>query len=197
MTTTTAISLRITLRAAELTITSDPTLERPYRLRWEGPAPTVREHGGEVEIGYTLAGRLRALSPRGGSLGVAVNPAFRWTIELRGGVSGLRADLRDLQVGELAVTGGARDIELDLPRPRDRLELRVEGGLSGATVHRPAGVPVAVEIDGGATDLRLDDVHLGAVGGTVRQRTPAEPDGEGEIAIRVLGGASQLTIDGR
>jgi hypothetical protein len=196
MTTMTTLSLHITPRAAELTITADPTLERPYQLSWEGPVPTVREQGGEVEVGYTFGGRLRAMSPLGGSLSVALSPAVRWAIELRGGVSGLRADLRDLQVSRIAVTGGARDVELDLPRPRDQLELRVEGGVSGATVRRPAGVPVAVEIDGGATDLRLDDVHLGAVGGAVRQRTPAEPGGDGEIAIRVMGGASQLSVDG-
>jgi ribosomal protein S6E (S10) len=71
----------------------------------------------------------------------------------------------------------------------------VEGGLSGAKVRRPGGIPVAVEIDGGATDLRLDDIHLGAVGGAVRQRTPAQPDADGEVAVRVLGGASQLTVD--
>jgi hypothetical protein len=95
MTTTTTLELRITPRAAALTIAADPTLERPYQVSWEGAAPTVRERRDAVEVGYTLAGRLRALAPRGGSLTVTLNPAVAWAIELRGGVSGLRADLRD------------------------------------------------------------------------------------------------------
>jgi hypothetical protein len=68
--------------------------------------------------------------------------------------------------------------------------------VSRAVVRRPADVPVAVEIDGGAAHLRLDDAELGAVGGVVRQRTPGEAGGDAEVAVRILGGASRLTVEG-
>jgi hypothetical protein len=191
-----ALDLRITPRAAELTIVADPALPRVYEVRWEGPEPTVREDPEWVEIGYGLGGRLKAMAPRGGSLTVTLNPAIAWAIHLRGGVSGMRADLSALRLTTLTVTGGASDIAIDLPRPQTPTVLRVEGGVSGATIRRPADVPVAVEIDGGATDLRVDDVHLGAVGGAPRVRSAGAPDGDLDLMVRVLGGASGLTVGG-
>jgi hypothetical protein len=192
--TTTARKLHITPRAAALTIAADPALERPYQLSWQGAEPTVREEADEVRVGYTLGGRVRAMSRRAGALTVALNPALAWAIELDGGVSGLRADLRDLEVAEITITGGASDVELDLPEPSGKLALRIAGGLSQGTVRRPAGIPVALEIDGGASDLRLDDHHLGAVGGVVRERTGGRANGSGEIAVRIAGGASGLRV---
>ena len=194
MTTQTTHRLRITPRATALRISADPTLERAHRMTWEGAGPTVREDDGEIEIAYTIGARLRAMSPRGGTLTVALNPAVPWTIELEGGVSGLRADLRDLEILGIAVSGGASDVEFGLPAPRGELALSVAGGLSNGILRRPAGVPVGVEIEGGTVDLRLDDDRLGAVGGLVRQRTRGEADGSGEIAVRVEGGASGLSV---
>jgi hypothetical protein len=194
VTTATTHHLHITPRAAALRILADRSLERPYLVSWEGAEPTVREHDGEIDIDYSIGGRLRAMSRRSATLTVALNPAVPWAIELRGGASGLRADLRDLDLSEIAISGGASDLALELPEPNCELALRVAGGLSEATVRRPSGVPVGVEIDGGATELRLDDDHLGAVGGAVRQRTQGAADGSGEIAISINGGASRLTV---
>jgi hypothetical protein len=195
--TTSSRTLRIRPRAALLAIHTDALLEDPYRVEWRGAEPTVDDRGRSVEVGYTAGARLRALTPRRGSLSVALHPNVPWAIELDGGVSGLRADLRDLQLPGIAISGGAGDVVLDLPQPRDRLILRIEGGLSGAIVRRPAGVPVALEIQGGARRLKLDQMDLGAIGGVVRQRTLAESRarGDGEIVVQVLGGASRLTID--
>jgi hypothetical protein len=188
------VNLKITPRAAALSITSDPALETAFRLSGTGPAPTVSERGDEIEVGYKLGGRLRALTSRGGSLAVALNPTVAWSIELDGGVSGLRAELRDLRVSAIVISGGASDSEIDLPRPHGKLAVRVVGGVSRLTVRRPGGVPVAVEIDGGAANLRLDDVELRGVGGKVLEQTPGETDGDGEIAVHIVGGASRLTV---
>jgi hypothetical protein len=164
--------LRITPRAATLTITTDPALADGYRVSWQGAAPSVRERGELVEVGYTLGARLRALAPRLWTLTVALSPAARW---------------------EITVAGGARDIAITLPAPGGELPVRVHGGLSGGVLRRPGDVPVSVQIDGGATDLRLDDDELGAVGGVVRRRTGGA--GAGEITLHVLGGASRLTVE--
>lgn len=129
-----------------------------------------------------------------GSLTVALHPSVAWSIELRGGVSGLRADRRDLRVCELAIGGGARDVVVDLPWPNGELVLSIAGGLSKGVVRRPAATPVSVEIDGGATNLRLDDIEFGAIGGVVRQRTSPDTNANGVVALRVLGGASGLTV---
>lgn len=83
----------------------------------------------------------------------------------------------------------------ELPEPDRELALRVEGGLSGALVRRPAAVPVRVAIDGGATDLRLDGDRFGAIGGVVRRHAPGAGADVAGIALRVMGGASGLTVD--
>ncbi|MEA2181008.1 MAG: hypothetical protein QOF69_193 [Solirubrobacteraceae bacterium] len=193
-TTATTSKLCITPRAALLTIVADPALEDAYRVTWDGAVPSVREHGHAIEVDYTIAGRVRALSTRSGSLTVALHPSVAWSIELRGGVSGLRADLRDLRVCELAIGGGARDVVVDLPQPSGELVLSIAGGLSKGVVRRPAATPVSVEIDGGATNLRLDDTEFGAIGDVVRQRTSADTNADGVVELRVFGGASGLTV---
>jgi hypothetical protein len=196
MTPSTTHRLHITPRGAALRIVADPTLERTYKLSGKGAEPKIREDGDEIHIAYTIGGRLRAMARRGVALAVALNPTVPWAIELDGGVSGLRADLHDLEVSEVAILGGASDVELDLPEPSGELALRVEGGLSQGTVRRPVGVPVDVQIDGGATELRLDDDHLAAVGGAVRQQTRGGTAGPGEITVRIAGGASGFTVAG-
>jgi hypothetical protein len=187
--------LRITPRAAELTISADPTLEAQYSVTWDGPTPRVREHGDAIEIDYPVLARLQTMSPGRGSLSVALNPAVDWAIELDGGVSDLRADLRDLRVSAIDIGGGAKDVVVELPEAEGELPLRVAGGASRVVVRRPTDVPVSVEIDGGATDLRLDDAQFGAIGGAIRQRAGGAATGAGEVALRVLGGASRVTVD--
>jgi hypothetical protein len=190
-TTQTSARLRIAPRAADLTIVADPTLTVLFDVDWTGAEPTVRADDDRIDVRYTPRARLRTLSPRQASLTLRLNPAAAWTIELAGGVSGLRADLRDLRITAFAIEGGASDIDLALPAPDGELALRIDGGVSNATVRRPAGVPVDVAIDGGATKLQVDERVLGAVGGEIR--LPGA-DGDDRVAVRIRGGASRLAI---
>ena len=86
-------------------------------------------------------------------------------------MSALRADLRELRVSSIALNGDAHDVAFKLPEPRAELLLSVAGEVAGASVKRPAHVPVDVEIDGGAHELSLDGIRLAAITGVVRQRT--------------------------
>jgi hypothetical protein len=72
--TTSSRTLRIRPRAALLAIHADALLEDPYRVEWRGAEPTVDDRGRSVEVGYTAGARLRALTPRRGSLSVALIP---------------------------------------------------------------------------------------------------------------------------
>ena len=195
MNASTSRTLRIEPRAATLAIHADPLVEADYRVDWTGIKPRVRESGDEIKVDYTARTRLRALSPRPGSLSVALDPDVSWAIQLAGGVGGLRADLCELQISGIVISGGASDVVVDLPRPRAQLSLRIEGGVSGVLVRRPADIPVGLEIDGGASNLRIDDTEVGAVGGVVRRRTRGEVGRGRELAIQVRGGASRLSIE--
>ena len=130
--------IQVTPRATQLTIVADASLERPFAVGSEGAEPVIRERGDAVEIEYSFAGRVRAASSRRGSLTVTLNPSYAWEIDLRGGVSGLRADLSGLDVSAISVGGGASDIAIDLPAPHGELPLRIEGGVSRARSAAPA-----------------------------------------------------------
>ena len=185
--------LRITPGDAAVTIVADPTLDLPYSAAWSGVAPTIEEQDGAIEFRYGLGARLRSLLPRPRALTVALAPTAVWKIELHGGVSALRADLRELRVSSIALNGDAHDVAFDLPAPRAELTLSVDGAVAGASVKRPAHVPVDVEIDGGAHELSLDDVRLATIAGVVRQRTQGGAKG-GEVTVRIRGVGNGLTV---
>ena len=186
----TARTLRLIPRAAALELSSE---DAPLRARWSGPTPRIRERGLLTEVGYSLPARLRALAARRSWLALTLDRRLPLAIEIAGGVSGLRADLRELDLRELTVSGGASDVAVDLPAPTRELTVRIEGGASRVTVRRPAGVPVSVEIDGGASGLAIDDGQLGPLGGQVR----AQAAGDGPaVRLRVAGGASELRVEG-
>ena len=185
-----ARTLRIIPRAAALKLSSE---DAPFRARWGGPTPRIRVRGRLTEVGYTLPARLRALATRHSRLALTLDRRLPLAIEIAGGVSGLRADLRELDLRELTVSGGASDVAVELPTPRRELTVRIEGGASRVTVRRPAGVPVSVEIEGGASGLAIDGERLGPLGGRVR----AQATGDGPaIRLRVAGGASELSVEG-
>ena len=185
---TTTRTLRITPRAAGLDLSSE---DSPLRARWSGPTPRIRDRGLLTEVSYTAGARLRALAARRSWLGLTLDRRSPLAIEIEGGVSGLGADLHELDLRELVITGGATHVRVDLPVPKRELPVRIDGGVSRVTVRRPAGVPVSVEIDGGATGLAIDEARLGPMGGHVR----TEAVGEGPaIRLRVRGGASDLSV---
>ena len=182
-------ALRITPRAAALTIGSG---EGPLRAKWRGPAPRIRDRRGVTEVGYGVLGRLRALVTPRSSLALTLDPRIALDLEIAGGVSGLRADLRELDIRALTVSGGASDVVMDLPAPAHEMPVRIEGGANRTVVRRPSEAPVSVEIDGGASGLSIDGERLGAIGGHVMRHAGAGAPG---VQLRVLGGAAQLGIE--
>ena len=104
----------------------------------------------------------------------------------------LRADLRELDIRALTISGGASDVVMDLPAPAHELPVRIEGGASLTVVRRHSDEPVSVEIDGGASGLSIDGERLGAIGGHVMRHAGAGAPG---VQLRVLGGAAQLGVE--
>ena len=147
---------------------------------------------GVTEVGYGVLGRLRALVTRRSSLALRLDPRIPLDLEIAGGVSGLRADLRELDIRALTISGGASDVVMDLPALAHELPVRIEGGASRTVVRRPSDEPVSVEIDGGASGLSVDDERLGAIGGHVLRHAGAGAPG---VQLQVLGGAAQLGIE--
>ena len=184
--------------ASNVTIHADPSMEDLYRARFEGQVPIVRVKGGTVSIVYT---RFLSLDQRYYWLErpaeVTLNSTITWHIEVRGSISRLTADLRELRLGSIKLAGGASRTEIMLPRPTGTVSVRISGGASNVTIHRPEGVAARAHVVGGATNLTFDEKHFGAIGGDVNLQSPDYDAAANRYDIEITGGANNLTIGAR
>ncbi len=185
--------------ASLVTIGAGAAMSDLYRAHFEGPAPRVTARDGAVSIHYrrlSLAEWARyALLWGRHAAEITLSMAIPWQIEIRGGVSKFRADLRELRLASLEVRGGASELEALLPPPAGIVAVRIGGGASNVTLRRPAGAAVGVQVRGGASKLTFDDQHFGAIGGGVRLATNGHSSAADRYDISIAGGASRLTVE--
>lgn len=180
--------------AHQVTIKRDASMQDLCRACFEGPTPSVRVRDGKVSFAY----RRFALDWRERAAAVTLNGSIPWHIVLRGGLSRLTADLRELQLRGLDLDGGAGWVVAMLPRPLGRVPLRIFGGVSDVALTRPSGVPVRVRVGGGAANLVIDQQQFGALGGSMSWESPehqrASNTDTGRYDIDIQGGAGKVTI---
>ena len=176
---------------ANLTIRVDASMTETYRAEFYGPKPQVTESDGVVSIDYP---RFNPLIWGRTAANVTLNPSKAWALEIRGGVSHLDADVRNLELAGIDVVGGASQFDVQLPRPTGAVPIAVSGGASKLTLRRPAGVPARLHVGGGASKLALDDQYFGAVGGPVRLETPDYSAAADRYEVEIGGGASKITV---
>jgi DNA-binding MarR family transcriptional regulator len=163
-----------------------------YRAVFEGRRPMV-----SVEPGGLLAIQYKGLSwwpARDVAAELTLTSAVSWAIEIVRGAAHLSADLRELHVRSIDITGGASECDVRLPRPRGSATLRIKGGASHVVLRRPRGVAVQTLVRGGANSLELDDQALGAFGSTARLATPGADQATDRWMIELTGGASHVAI---
>jgi DNA-binding MarR family transcriptional regulator len=162
-----------------------------YRATFEGRPPEVKLKGGQLQVQHA---RFSLLDWRRSAAAFAISDAIPWEVELSGGTSRMRADLSSVDVRALSFTGGASDVEIELPRPRGVVPVRITGGASSVVLRRPPGVAVQLRLTGGASQLTLDSQHLGAVGGRAVLQTPDLDRAAERYEVDLTGGASHLSI---
>jgi hypothetical protein len=170
------------------TIAGDPALSGLYSARFTGRPPHRAVHGGTVELTYprpSLTGRRAADE-------LTLATSVPWRIEVDGGVGEVTADLRDVNVQSVDVSGGVADTSIDLAAPTGTLQVRL-GSAADVVIRRPAGVEVRVAVRRGARHLRVDDQVLGAVGGPTVVATPGYAGATDRIDIAV-GACQRLTV---
>ena len=99
-----------------------------------------------------------------------------------------------LAIRSLEIKGGARETILALPHPPGTVTLRVFGGASDLTIHRPEGVAARILVRDGSSKLAFDEQHFGAIGGETRWQSPDYEGAADRYNIEVFGGANGLTI---
>ena len=187
--------LQFTRGAANVVLLADSSMGDLYRARFDGPPPEVHAREGAVTVRYP-----RTFHPfdwRKRTAEVTLNPAIPWQIEFHGGLSRLDADLSVLELGSFEVTGGASGVAVTLPRPSGTIAVRVSGGASDVSIHRPEGVAARIRVGRGVSKLAFDEQRFGAIGGETRLQTIDYDGAADRYDLGVTGGASKLSIDTR
>jgi DNA-binding MarR family transcriptional regulator len=164
------------------------------RASFDGPRPDVHTAAGVATIRYRRKA-IAAFSSRAAR--IALGPSLPWTIELAGGITELTGSLEGVPLDRLEVEGGANHVDLTLPAPRGTVSVRVRGVASTARFRRPRGVPVALRVNGGVSRLRLDGDRFERLAGDRRFTTDAFAGSADRYEIEVLGGASEVRVEGR
>lgn len=179
--------LVFTRGVSNLTIVVDASMDELYRARFDGRMPEVGVQGGTVTVRY----RPSLLPSRGE---ITLSGRVPWNITGRWGMSHVVADLEDLDLGGLVISGGCSHTAVRLPRPRRSVGVRIGGGAHDVELVRPAGVPVRVRIGGGSSKLAIDDFRLRAGGGKTDWRSPDYDLIEARYDIEIGAGASEVTV---
>jgi hypothetical protein len=187
--------LRFTNGAHRVVIRADSHLRGLYHACFGDRMPTVVVQGGTVTIRYPqvlTCDWLNCRSERPAE--VALNACIPWDLEVRGGVSGLVADLHGLRLGSLSLEGGASRVKVVLPAPSGTVSVVILGGASNVTIRRPEGVAAWLRVSGGTTNLKFDDRRISAVGGELDLRDRVY-DSANCYDVAVTGGVNNVSID--
>jgi DNA-binding MarR family transcriptional regulator len=164
-----------------------------YRATFEGIQPTVRAQGGTVTVRYRRLGPFEWGAARHAG-NVSLNPSIPWSIAVRSGGSGVSIDARGLELRTLTIEGGASKLAVSLPAPHGTVPVCIDGGANRVDLHHPAGVPLQLQVRGGANRLEFDAQRFGAVGGELRLASPGWELASDRYDVEVRGGASRLTV---
>jgi DNA-binding MarR family transcriptional regulator len=187
-------SARLLVRSgtSAMTLGSEHGTPDLYHARFEGSVPQVRLRDGTVSVQYRGMfdwRRRKAL--------IRLNDAVPWVIDLQGGASNLTADLADLDLRGLSLTGGASQMRVSLGRPTGLVPMKIVGGTTNLAVERPAGVPFRVSVLGGITKLEFDGTKHGSQGGMVSIESPGASRAADRFALEIVGGATKVTVTER
>ena len=188
-------SLEVNVGAATLTINSDTSVGSDlYRahIEYSGPQPRVEldSSSGTLRISQSSSNTLLFQS-RKFKLDLTLNPSIPWSIRENSGAATEHIDVA--HVTSLTINTGASRDDITLGEPSGTVPVQVNGGALTVNVHRPNGVPITVEVSGGAVSLTVDGSSQHAIGHLTY--ASSNPSGVGSYSIRVNGGACTVTVD--
>lgn len=175
--------------ASRLTLSGEAAPDQLLRGSFDGPPPDIRIDDGTATVRY----RRPRLDVRSRHARLALNASIPWSIEVRGGVTDLVADLRELVLSGLTLDGGVNHLRLQLPPPTGTVRLEINGGSSRARVARPVGTELTLRVHGVVSHLRFDDERRETVG-DLGMATPGFRQAVDRYELELDGGAADLAI---
>ena len=176
--------------AHELLIRGVSDIEDLYRATFEGKVPQVRLRDGVVTIGYKGGWKWDWLERR---TDVRLTAAVPWDVEIVGGAGKLQGKFAGLDLRSFELTGGVDQLRLTLGAPTGDVPIRLSRGVNNIRIERPTGIPVRLELDGGAGRIDFDQQRVGGTGNTVLESKGAA-GAAGRYLLEVTGGAGRITV---
>ena len=188
---TTKATVDITGGLTSLTVRTADLGNDLYRISTPGDSdqrPSVSTSDGPL-----IAAQTSGSGP--GKLEVLLSSRVTWRVQLSGGATEAKLDLRGAPVAGVALASGVSTVELWLPEPRGLVEVSETGGTNGLVLHVIARVPVKVTVDGGAGTATIDgEKSTGVPAGAT-----FAPEGWETVTdrydIRLVGGVSHVDLD--
>jgi DNA-binding MarR family transcriptional regulator len=180
-----------------LSIKADPDLPTLYHAHFERPIPEVKALGaeGNVTIRYPRLAFLDWLRNWGKPRGeVTLNGSIPWSLEFRGPISRISADLARLELNAIELRDGVDETELTLPRPVGSVPIRFHNGINAVTIHRPAGVALRVQVHKSVTDLKIDQRSFDAISHHMDWETPNYKTATNRYDIEIMSGSNRVNI---
>jgi DNA-binding MarR family transcriptional regulator len=163
-----------------------------FQSSFSGPRPELRVSGGTVTVRYRFRGFLQRRSAT-----LALNPGIPWTIVIRGGLSDLVADLTRNELQALDIKGGATNFQLMLPQPRGTVRLMFKGNASSASIERPSGAALSLDLAGTVDRLRFDGRSQGLAHGKLHLESAGYGAASDRFQAVFKGNASDLSVEQR
>lgn len=131
----------------------------------------------------------------GGAAIVRLADDVAWTVDLSAGADTVDADLSATGVAGVVLDGGARSIELTLPRPDGSIPVEQRAGADHLVIHLPDGVGARVTVTSGAGSAQIDGESTHGIGAGTVLTTDGFDEADDHYEITVAGGLGNLTID--
>jgi hypothetical protein len=144
----TEASFELVTGITKMTLTSEDLGDDLFRITTADdsgtvPRPVIDEN--RVQLHLTPDG-----SGATGSVQVVLTSTVTWALRFTGGADEQRIDVSQGRVSGIDVVGGARRVELGLPKPTGTVGVRITGAVDEFFVTAPAESPVRVQLDSGA-----------------------------------------------
>jgi hypothetical protein len=115
-----------------------------------------------------------------------------WSIQIGGGAATLRLNLRHAQLSKLDISGGANQLDAQLPSPKGTVTINVSGRANNVTIVAPAHTQWRVAVSGGVSAVTINGSSSGNLGGDFQQQSPGYNAATDRFDIVISGGASHL-----
>jgi hypothetical protein len=189
--------LQIELGAVQLDVHADSSISDLYQARFgypSGQAPQVQVDGGTVSVRGAGSSSFGFVPTLRRTASITLNGSIPWDVQVGGGASQTRLDLRDVDLRSLTVDSGASHLDVRLPSPKDTVQVQISGGASDVTITRPSPIPVQARISGGASNLTIDSSPLTTLGGDGVRTTAGYDSASSRYQVNVSGGANNVRI---